>query len=49
MYNFFEFGYMDFDDGNKNASDDMPDGWKFEDMDARYERWSFLDNRLRDR
>ena len=49
MYNYFEFGYMDFDDGYKNASNDVPNGWIFEDMEARYERWPFMDNRLRDR
>ena len=40
---------MDFDDGYENAGYYVPNGWKFEDMEARYARWPFMDNRLRDR
>ena len=49
MYNFFEFGYMDYDDGSSKAGEDMPHDWIFENIDDRWERWDFLDNRIRDR
>ena len=49
MYSYFEFGYMDADDGNTKALDGMPYGWIYEDMEARYEKLPSMDNRLKDR
>ena len=49
MYNYFELGFMDWDDGNRYGRKYMPHGWKIENMDARYERWDFMDKRLRKR